>query len=266
MQRFLLILFILFNFSSFSQTYLDFYFANKGVDGAILIYNEKEDTWIFNAESDVKRKSPIGSLFNLPTALIGLDLGLVSTNPAKTMAWDGVKRYYFGFSNKNWNCDTNLDEALLFKTDWYFQNVSDLIRFKNYQFFLNKLDISNLNYNRKEKYYWHFGGLTSTPLQQINFLRKLKNQELLFQQQNQKYVFDALLMLSNKKFSIHGYETYNVYKGERVDWWIGVLQTKTNTYFFSTRIFEDINKLKNTNFNQNKFEITLEIFRALGYI
>lgn len=266
MKKILILLLILINFTGYSQSIVDFYFKSKGVDGSILIYDEKKDSWIFNIESDIKRNSPIGSLFNIPSALIALDLGLISNDPAELMYWDGVKRYYFGTPKLNWSCNTNLDEALLYKNDWYFQNVSDLVRNKNYEFFLKHLDVTNLNYNWKEKYYWHFGNLKSNPEQQINFFRKLDKQELLFDKKHQQYLFDSMLTIKKPNYSIYGYETYNVYKGERIDWWVGVLKTKDNTYYFSTRIFENINKATSIDFNSKKFEITLEIFRMLGYI
>lgn len=182
------------------------------------------------------------------------------------MPWDGVKRYHFGISDANWNCDTNLDEALAYKTDWYFQNVSDLVRTKNYDFFLKYLNVTDLSYRKKEKYYWHFGGLESTPEQQIQFLRKLKDKKFYFRKENQEYLYSQMLQVSNPKYKIYGYETYNVFKGERIDWWVGVLETKDNNYFFSTRVYEDVNKEEKKDFLTKKFLITIEIFRLLGYI
>lgn len=267
MRKIVLLFFILWSSISFSQSFLDFYFKNKDINGAILIYNEEKDTWLFNSESDVFRNTPIGSLFNLPNALIALDLNVVSENPGQFFRWDGVKRYYFGTSNPNWSCNTNLDEALTYKTDWYFQRISDLIGPKNFDYFLPRLKITNLNYDKKEKYYWHFGNLKTNPQEQINFFRKLKNQEFeLFAKKYQKYVYDKILKISNKDYTIHAYETFNVYHGERIDWWVGVLKTKYNTYYFSTRIYESVNKEKNKDFENKKFEITLEIFRLLGYM
>ena len=266
MKKNILLLFILINFSGFSQSFLDFCFKSKDVDGSILIYDEKKDTWLFNIENDVKRNTPIGSLFNIPSALIALDLGVISTSPGEIMYWDGVKRYYFGTPKYNWSCNTNLDEALLYKNDWYFQNVSDLVRHRNYDFFLKEMDVSNLKFDHKEKYYWHFGNLLSNPEQQINFFRKLYKQEFLFDKKHQKYLFDSMLTIDNPNYTIHGYETFNVYKGERIDWWVGILKTKENTYYFSIRIFEDVNKTKSGDFNSKKFEIAIEIFRLLGYI
>lgn len=266
MKKIILLLFILINFSGFSQSFLDFCFKSKDVDGSILIYDENKDTWLFNIENDVKRNSPIGSLFNIPSTLIALDLGVISNDPGEIMYWDGVKRYYFGTPKYNWSCNTNLDEALFYKNDWYFQNVSDLVRHKNYDFFLKDLDVTNLKFNHKEKYYWHFGNLLSNPEQQINFFRKLYKQEFLFDKKHQKYLFDSMLTINNPNYTIHGYETFNVYKGERIDWWVGVLKTKENTFYFSIRIFQDVNKIKSGDFNNKKFEIAIEIFRLLGYI
>lgn len=267
MKRIILFFFVFYSSLLFSQSFIDFYFRSKEVDGGIIIYNQNNDSWLFNNESDIKRQTPIGSLFNIPNALIALDLGIITNSPNNFMYWDGVKRYYFGYSNPYWNCNTNLDEALQHKTDWYFQNVSEKIGFRNYEFFLKRLEISNLNFNWKEKYFWHFGGLKSTPLQQIDFFRKLKDQQIiLFQKKYQKDLFDSLLAIYDKDYQIHFYETYDIFKGERIDWWVGVLETKNNKYYFSTRVYESVNKQYLNTFRNKKYEITLEIFRVLGYI
>ena len=106
----------------------------------------------------------------------------------------------------------------------------------------------------------------SNPEQQINFFRKLQKQELGFKKINQKYLYDSLLTINNPNYTIHGYETFNVYKGERIDWWVGVLKTKDNTYYFSTRIYEDINREPKKDFMNFKFQTTIEIFSILEYI
>ena len=95
MKKITIFLFFLIGFSGFSQSIIDFYFKSKDVDGSILIFDENKDTWIFNIENDVRRNSPVGSLFNIPSALIALDLGVISKDPGEIMYWDGVKRYYF---------------------------------------------------------------------------------------------------------------------------------------------------------------------------
>ena len=102
-------------------------------------------------------------------------MGLITPKTNEYIPWDGVKRYYFGTSFTNWNCNTNLDEALLFKTDWYFQRVSQMIKQKDYDYFLKRLQFSDLKYNSKEKYFWHFGGLETTLEEQLKFLKNLIN-------------------------------------------------------------------------------------------
>lgn len=264
-----LFLFILFFYCTFcfSQSFLDFYFKNNNINGAILIYDEKNNSYLFNNENNVKYKTPIGSFYNIINTLIALDLGVITINSDNIMFWDGVKNYHFGQTNPYWNCNTNLDEALQYKTDWYFQNLSKRINIKENEYYLKKLNLTNLDYNPHENYFWHFGNLKTTPDKQLEFLKQLKNQNLdLFHKKHQKYLYDSMLRINEKNYKIYAYETYNVYMGERIDWWIGVLETKDNAYYFSTRIFETVQKNKSKNFESKKFEITLEIFRLLGYI
>lgn len=250
----------------FSQSYLDFYFKSKDIDGAIIIYNETQNTWIFNNEFDVKEGTPPGATFHLLHALIGLDLGLLSEAPEIYERWDGINRYYFGNLMTQWNCNTNLDEALYYSNDWYFDRLAHELKPKDYYYFLNRLQYSNRVVRKDISGFWNYGGLLVTPEQQLEFLKKLYHNKLPFATKNQQYVLGKMLVDENPDYTLYGYNAYTVYKGKATDWWIGILKTRTDTYYFSTRIYKSIEDIPVKDFAAFKYTITFEIFKILKMI
>lgn len=264
MNRFLLIVFIFVSPHLMAQNYIDFYFKSKGVDGSILIYNETKNSWVFNNESDLKYPTPPGNIFHIVNTLIALDLGKITSKSDDILEWDSIQRYYFGLPMKSWNCDTTLDEALYYRNDWFFERVSKKITDKDYFFFLNQLKYSNRKINREIPDFWNYGGLSVTPQQQIDLLKGLYHQQLIFQKENQKYVLDQMLIEKNEKFTLYGYNAYTVYKGQAVDWWIGIIKTNQDTYYFSTRIYKSIEDTSIKDFDTLKYTITSDVLKVLG--
>lgn len=264
MNRLLFLVIFFVSMPVVAQNYIDFYFKSKGVDGSILIYNETKNSWIFNNESDLTHPTPPGTTFNIINSLIALDLEKITHSSDDFLPWDRIKRYYFGLPMKSWNCDTNLDEALYYRNDWFFERVSKTITDKDYFFFLNQLKYSNRKINRKIPDFWNYGGLAVTPRQQIDLLQKLYHKELRFHKEHQQYVLDQMLVNKNEKITLYGYNAYTVYKGQAVDWWIGIIVTKEDTYYFSTRIYKSIEDLYLKEFQTLKYTITSEVLNVLG--
>ncbi len=264
-MKHLLLLLCVFNVNLLkAQSFIDFLFKSKDVNGSICIYNEKENQWIFNNETDVKTPHPPGALFHLYHALIGLQTGKISTASDEIEPWDGIPNQYFNYPMPKWDCNTNLEEALQNSNDWYFDRISEHITTQEYNNFLNNYSTKILH--RDFPYFWNFGGILTTSEQQILFLKHLNTRELPFDATYQHFVMDKMLIDINDKYTLYGYSSFTVYKGKRIDWWIGILKTKNNTIYFSTKVFEDVEKDIQKKTNTFKYTITFETFKELGYL
>ena len=62
-----------------AQSYLDFHFKSNGITGAVVIYNDNTNEWIFNNESEPFTNTPIAAHFHLWQTLVGLENGVFST-------------------------------------------------------------------------------------------------------------------------------------------------------------------------------------------
>ena len=263
----ILFVFFVITSSAYSQTFFDFYFKSKAVDGGIVIYNETDNAWVFNNEYDVKKGTPPAATFHLFHTLLGLELGLLQKNDEEYETWDGLPRYYFNDVRPQWSCHTNLDEALLFQTDWYFDRLTPKISNNDYHYFFNRANYSNAIIDRKINSFWNFSKLLVTPEQQIAFLRKLYHKELPFREDHQTYVWNQLYKEQQNGYTIYGYKAYTVYEGQATDWWIGMMEVSGKRYFFSIRLYQSLDNLVDTTaFKRLKYEIAFEVFRMLKMI
>lgn len=247
-----------------AQSYFDFYFKSKDVDGSFVIYNENQNSWIFSNETDLNIGTPPAATFHLFHTLLGLELGYLSTDYSESASWDGLKRYYFNVPMKQWSCHTNLDEALFYQTDWFFDCLAQQISINNYQYFLKRINYSNHIIDTRLDGFWNFSGLTVTPLQQIEFLKQLYHQNLPFQTKYQTYVYNQMYTEHMKDYVLRGYDAYTVYQGKATDWWIGVLEAQNQRYFFAFRIYKAIDDLEDVaRFRKIKYIIAQEVFNSL---
>ncbi|HUH25555.1 MAG TPA: hypothetical protein VLY87_02925 [Flavobacterium sp.] len=260
-MRYLLLFFLLNVFNGYSQSYLDFYFKSKGINGAILIYNENKDEWIFNKEDEPFLNTPPAAHYHLWMALVGLQEQVFSTEETKSIPWDGVKRSYFEERKPEWNSNTNLIQALNTQNDWYFGLLKYKLDEKKYSTSIQTNEFLKDIKNNELDYFWNYGVLTN-PNTMILFLKDLYESKLPFNKQHQKYVFNSLLI--DQKMALRTSSTS--YLGKKIDWTIGVYFAKEKPVYFSLRTYRSLEQLDKPDYEKNRNLILTEIFDALNLI
>ena len=94
MKYVLLFLFLGF-FNVQAQSYLDYYFKANNINGAIVIYDDNKDEWLFSTEVEPFSNTPAAAHFHLWQALVGLEEKVFKINVKEKLLWDGVKRSFF---------------------------------------------------------------------------------------------------------------------------------------------------------------------------
>ncbi len=258
-MRFILLLFLLVFFQGHSQTYLDFYFKSKGIDGAIVIYNENKDEWIFNKESEPFTNTPPAAHFQLWMALVGLQQKVFDVNEKVFLPWDGVKRTYFDQRKPEWNQNTNLVQALKTQNDWYFAHLKEVLEEKEYQNTIKTNDFLREINNNKWMYFWNYGALTN-PNTMILFLKDLYENNLPFDAKYQKFLFNQLLI--DHKLALRTSTTS--YMGEKIEWTLGVYFTKEKPVYFSLRTHHSLDESQREDYEKQRNLLIAEIFDALN--
>lgn len=180
---------ILFSPLIFAQTLnISKQFADCGVKGSTTIYDYKNNQWYYSDKSDAQVPTLPASTFKIINSLIALETKAVQ-DEKKIIAWDGEDKKFFGASMKEWNKDTNLAEAYKNSTVWFYVEMAKRIGSKKYKEFLTKANYGNgaLKFNQNGDF-WNYGGFAVSPVEQINFLVRLYNNELPFSKRNMESV------------------------------------------------------------------------------
>lgn len=259
MRTTLLVVICFCSFQSFAQSYLDFYFKSKEIEGAIVLYNENKDEWIFSNETDALSNSPIAGHFQLWMALVGLKHQIFDVSENKFMPWDGVQRYYFEQRKPEWNQNTNLVQAIRFQTDWYFEQLKERLPLEEYRHFVKTNPLfTEVNNNVWEKF-WNYGALTN-PKTMILFIKDLYYGELDFNSYHQKFVFNQMLI--DQKLALRTVTTS--FEGKKIDWTLGVYFTKEKPIYFSLRTQRSLDFPENEDYEKQRNLLISEIFDVLN--
>ena len=125
------------------------------------------------------------STFKVPHALIALELSVLEDSES-AMPWDGQER-----AIPEWNRDHTLRSAMQVSCVPCFQAVARRIGPARMQDWLVRLDYGNRAISGGIDRFWLTGGLRVSPLEQINFLRRLDQGTLPVKPKSLDVVRDA---------------------------------------------------------------------------
>lgn len=259
MKYVLLFLFLGF-FNAQAQSYLDYYFKANNINGAIVIYNENKDEWLFSTELEPFSNTPAAAHFHLWQALVGLEEKVFKIDVKEKLMWDGVKRSFFDERKPEWNADTNLIDAIKNKNDWYFDRLQNYLPQESYSSNIKKSTFFKEIKNNELQYFWNYAALTN-PNSMILFLKELKEGKLPFNKQSQQFVYNQLL--KDEKLAIHTATTN--YLGKRIDWTVGVYLKQSKPIYFSLRTYTSLETTELDDYERRKNLIISQIFDVLNY-
>ncbi len=112
------------------------------------------------------------STFKVPNTLIGLSTGVIP-DERFTLKWDGKDR-----GREAWNHDVDLPAAMHDSVVWYYQEVARRIGSERMREWIDKLGYGNRDLSGGIDRFWLDGGLRITPVQQVEFLERLRTRAL----------------------------------------------------------------------------------------
>ena len=102
--------------------------------------------------------------------------------------------------------------------------------------------------------------LKISPVEQVELLTKLQNNSFSFAPENINAVKDSICISSSDTGTFYGKTGTGRVNGQDVNgWFVGLLETANNTYFFSTNIGSDSNAT-----GGNATEITMSILSDMN--
>ena len=240
--------------SSENISYVDFskYFGKY--EGSFVLYDLGNDAWsIHDIEHATLRVAP-DSTYKIYDALFGLEEGVITPEDS-FIAWNG-ESYPF----EAWNADQTLQSAMASSVNWYFQSVDEQLGTTSVYDYIKEIGYGNKNMSGDFSTYWMESSLKISPIEQVELLTQLQNNNFGFAPENINAVKDSICLSSSDAGTFYGKTGTGRVDGQDVNgWFIGYIETADNTYFFATNIGDDSNAT-----GSNATEITMSILSDMN--
>ena len=240
--------------SSENISYVDFskYFGKY--EGSFVLYDLGNDAWsIHDIEHATLRVAP-DSTYKIYDALFGLEEGVITPEDS-FIAWNG-ESYPF----EAWNADQTLQSAMASSVNWYFQSVDEQLGTTSVYDYIKEIGYGNKNMSGDFSTYWMESSLKISPIEQVELLTQLQNNNFGFAPENINAVKDSICLSSSDAGTFYGKTGTGRVNGQDVNgWFIGYIETADNTYFFATNIGADSDAT-----GGNATEITMSILSDMN--
>lgn len=231
------------------------YYDQYELNGSFVLYDQAKNQYTFYNPKKFEVAYTPASTFKICSSLIGVETGIIPDENF-VIPWDSVVRH-----NAPWNKDHDLKTAYKNSTVWYYQELARRVGKERMQYWLDTCQYGNGDISGGIDQFWLNGSLRITPKQQIDFLKRLHNNQLPFSKRTVEIVKkimvakDTLGCVLRAKTGWAGNDTRDF------GWYVGYLETKDNVYFFANCV--ETNDLKNQNFGKARSEIVYDILDEL---
>lgn len=176
------------------------------------------------------------STFKIPNTLIALESG-VATGADFRLQWDSTVAPRQPWWPAEWARDHTLRSALRVSAVWYYQEIARRVGAERMQQYVSRFDYGNRDISGGIDQFWLSGGLRISPLEQVEFLRRLYAGELGVSDATTRIVKEILVLESTPQYRLSG-KTGWAGLGDSigVGWLVGYLERGDEVYFFATNI------------------------------
>lgn len=234
------------------------YYDEHQVDGAMVIFDQKNDRYIYYNELLALTAFIPASSFKICNSLIGLETGVIKDENF-IIAWDSIPR-----QNPSWNQDQDMKSAFRNSTVWYYQELARRVGSQKMKYWLDQAHYGNADISGGIDLFWLTGGLRITPKQQVDFLKRLHDDQLPFSKRNMDIVKKIMIADSTGDYILRGKTGWGNQEGLDIGWYTGYVETKSGTYYFANIIKTPYPDPET--FMEARKEIVYEILRETGII
>ncbi len=239
----------------FSKVDFQKIFTDNNIKGAFLLYDLKHDTTLVFNEPRTKIDYLPASTFKIINSLIALETRVIK-DEKEMIAWDGEKRFV-----NEWNRDQNLQSAFKYSVVWFYQELARRIGEDRMQHYIDIVAYGNQNIGGGIDRFWLEGNIRITMQQQIDFLKRIHQNDLPFSQQTIDIVKEIMIHKKTEDYVLRAKTGWAARVKPNIGWFVGYLERKDNVYFFATNI--DILENQDSKFRK---KITLQILDQLNLL
>ena len=237
------------------------YFDDCNTEGSIAIYDNSRHEWILSDTVGIFKETLPASTFKIINLLIALETNTIS-DENEVMKWHGnTDTVKYGYRPEIYH-DMTVKEAFKVSAVWAFIDLAKKIGKENYKKYLTLCSYGNLDLSQTDDDFWNFGAFAVSPLNQVEFLKKMYEGKLPFSKRNIDIVKNVMQTEQEADCTIYAKTGWTREGGINTGWWVGYIENKNGTYFFASRLLQD-RKQNSANFGNCRKEITRKVFRDL---
>jgi beta-lactamase class D len=239
------------------------YYDQFNVEGSFVLYDLQADKYVFYNQDQYEQIFSPASTFKICNSLIGLETGVIKDEHF-VIQWDSVIR------NPVWDKDHDLKTAFANSTVWYYQELARRVGGEKMKYWLDKVSYGNADTSGGIDQFWLTGGLRISPKEQINFLKRLHDNQLPFSKRSVDIVKNLMITKDTLDYVIRGKTGWGGHGNQDIGWYVGYIETKDNVYYFANCVLIESEKLNDVNraisFDNARTEIVYKILDELRWI
>src|SRR6267378_1520553 len=163
------------------------HFTDEGTVGTFVGY-KIDDYLIIASDKDRSGEAKLpASTFKIPNSLIALETGVVGDPDKDVFKWDGVTRPI-----EAWNKDHTLRSAIAASAVPVYQEIARRVGAERMQKYLDLFEYGNRDIGGGIDQFWLTGNLRIDPVQQVDFVDRLRRGVLPVSKRSQELVRDIL--------------------------------------------------------------------------
>ena len=237
------------------------HFDACGVEGSIAIFNEQNKEWILSDTLGVRFPTLPASTFKIINLLIALETKVIA-NEHEIVAWPGdTDTVKYGYRPEIYH-DMSVKEAFEVSAGWVFIELAKRIGKERYEHYLHLSEYGNQDLTQSDADFWNFGAFAISPINQVEFLRKLYAGKLPFSPENMAIVKKVMVTEFTDAYTIRSKTGWTRENNINTGWWVGYIEKGNGVYFFATRLLQDRNQNRE-DFGACRKSITRSIFKDL---
>jgi beta-lactamase class D len=208
------------------------YYDQYKVQGSFVLYDSNHDKYIVYHPGQLSQSFTPASTFKICNSLIGLETGVIKDENF-IIPWDKVVR------NPVWDQDHDLKTAFKNSTVWYYQELARRVGGEKMKFFLDKTKYGNADTTGGIDKFWLEGGLRISPMQQIDFLKRLHQNNLPFSQRSMDIVKNIMIRKDTLDYVLRAKFGWGGQESKDIGWYVGYIIKKDQVYFFANCIQDE---------------------------
>jgi beta-lactamase class D len=232
------------------------HFAAHGVRGTFVLYQPDDDRYSIFDEARARQRYLPASTFKVANALIGLEAGSLR-DQHEVFEWDGKPKL-----RRAWERNHTLDSGMRESVVWMYQEIARRTGKARMKHWLAQLGYGNQDMGGAIDNFWLQGELRVSAMEQVEFLRKLREGRLPVSARASRLVRNSLVFERTPDYTIYAKTGTTGTVKQPVAWWIGWIERAGRpTAYFAM----NLTPLAKTPFGV-RFPIARAIFEDAGVL